>query len=64
MEPNIGISVEHLFVHMLDEWAMNWRGKKKGKGIECFTMLLCMLLVVAVKGSGPFSIDFLIFSGA
>ena len=64
MKPNIGISAEHLFVQRLDELAMNWRGKKKGEGIEYFIMLLCMLLVIAVKGSRPFSIDFLIFSGA
>jgi len=37
---------------------MNWFGKKKGEGIEYFVMLLAMLLVIIVKGSGLFSVDY------
>jgi len=51
-----------LFVHSPDGWAMNWGGKKKGEGIEYFVMLLSILLVIAIEGSGSFSIDYWIYS--
>jgi putative oxidoreductase len=46
-----------LIVHSADGWAMNWFNEKKGEGIEYFVMLLSLLLIVAVKGSGAMSID-------
>jgi putative oxidoreductase len=46
-----------LTVHLPDGWAMNWFGKKKGEGIEYFVMLLALLLIVIVRGSGAMSID-------
>ena len=46
-----------LLVHAPDGWIMNWSGKKKGEGIEYFVMLLSILAVIIIKGSGPFSID-------
>ena len=52
-----------LFVHSSDGWAMNWTSRKKGEGIEYFVLLLSILLVIAVKGSGPLSIDYWICSG-
>ena len=51
-----------LIVHRRDGWTMNWAGKKKGEGVECFIMLLSILLVIVLRGSGPFSIDFWMFS--
>lgn len=51
-----------LFIHSSDGWTMNWSGKKKGEGIEYFVMLLSMLLVIAIEGSGPLSIDYWIYS--
>ena len=51
-----------LVVHWSDGWAMNWRNKKKGEGIEYFIMLLSILLVIVIRGSGPLSIDHWIFS--
>jgi putative oxidoreductase len=36
---------------------MNWVGGKKGEGIEYFVMLLALLLIVIVRGSGAMSID-------
>jgi putative oxidoreductase len=36
---------------------MNWFGEKRGEGIEYFVMLLSLLLVVLVRGSGAMSID-------
>jgi putative oxidoreductase len=36
---------------------MNWLGKKKGEGIEYFIMLLSILIVITIKGSGALSID-------
>lgn len=46
-----------LIVHTGDGWALNWIGKKKGEGIEYFVMLLSLLMVIIIKGSGPVSID-------
>lgn len=60
---NFIIFLGALFVHSSDGWAMNWSGKKKGEGVEYFVILLSILLVIAVKGSGPLSIDYWIFSG-
>lgn len=47
-----------LFFHASDGWAMNWSGKKKGEGIEYFVLLLSILAIIIIKGSGPLSIDF------
>lgn len=46
-----------LLAHAKDGWTMNWFSKKKGEGIEYFILLLAILLVVILKGSGPLSID-------
>ncbi len=46
-----------LIVHLPDGWSMNWFGKKNGEGIEYHVMLLSLLLIVIVKGSGAMSID-------
>lgn len=46
-----------LIVHAPDGWALNWLGKKKGEGVEYFVLLLAVLLVIIIKGSGAFSID-------
>jgi putative oxidoreductase len=46
-----------LIVHLPDGWGMNWFGEKKGEGIEYHVMLLSLLLVVIVRGSGAMSID-------
>jgi putative oxidoreductase len=46
-----------LIVHLPDGWAMNWFGERKGEGIEYHVMLLSLLLIVIVRGSGAMSID-------
>jgi putative oxidoreductase len=46
-----------LIVHSPDGWTLNWYGKKKGEGIEYFVMLLSLLLVIILKGSGALSVD-------
>jgi putative oxidoreductase len=46
-----------LIVHLPDGWAMNWFGEKKEEGIEYHVMLLSLLLIVIVRGSGAISID-------
>jgi putative oxidoreductase len=46
-----------LLVHLSDGWTLNWLGKKKGEGIEYFVLLLAVLLVIIIKGSGAVSID-------
>ena len=51
-----------LIVHVPDGWTMNWLGKKRGEGIEYFIMLLSMLLVILIKGSGAVSIDLWLLS--
>ena len=43
--------------HSSDGWVMNWIGKKKGEGIEYFVMLLSILSIIIIKGSGAMSID-------
>jgi putative oxidoreductase len=50
-----------LIVHLPDGWTMNWFGEKKGEGIEYHVMLLSLLLIVIVKGSGAMSIDLWLF---
>ena len=51
-----------LIVHAPDGWTMNWLGKKKGEGIEYFVMLLSVLIVIIIKGSGAISIDLWLLS--
>jgi len=46
-----------MVVHAGDGWAINWIGKKRGEGVEYFVMLLSILMVIIIKGSGPVSID-------
>ena len=51
-----------LIVHLPDGWTMNWFGEKKGEGIEYHVMLLSLLLIVIVRGSGAMSIDLWLIS--
>jgi len=46
-----------LIVHLPDEWTLNWFGSKKGEGIEYFALLLSLLPVIVLKGSGALSMD-------
>ena len=46
-----------LVVHTPDGWTMNWFGKKSGEGIEYIVMLLTLLLIIILKGSGAISAD-------
>ena len=46
-----------LIVHLPDGWTINWFGSKKGEGIEYFVLLLAVLSVIVLKGSGALSID-------
>jgi putative oxidoreductase len=46
-----------LMVHLPDGWTLNWFGSKKGEGIEYFVLLLSVLLVIVLRGSGSLSID-------
>ena len=46
-----------LIDHLPDGWAMNWFGSKEGEGVEYFVLLLSLLLVIVVKGSGALSVD-------
>jgi putative oxidoreductase len=43
--------------HLPDGWVMNWTGKKRGEGIEYFIMLLSLLLIIIINGSGAVSVD-------
>jgi putative oxidoreductase len=47
-----------LMVHLPDGWTLNWFGSKKGEGVEYFVLLLSLLLVIVLKGSGALSVDF------
>ena len=46
-----------LIVHLPDGWTQNWFGSKKGEGIEYFVLLLAVLTVIVLKGSGALSMD-------
>jgi putative oxidoreductase len=46
-----------LIVHLPDGWSMNWFGTKDGEGIEYHVLLLSLLLIIIVNGSGAMSID-------
>lgn len=46
-----------MITHAKDGWTLNWFGKKKGEGIEYFIMLLTMLGIIIVEGSGALSVD-------
>ena len=46
-----------MITHLPEGWTMNWVGKKKGEGIEYFILLLSLLIIIVVRGSGAFSID-------
>lgn len=50
-----------LITHLPDGWTMNWLGKKKGEGIEYFILLLSLLLVILINGSGALSVDLWLF---
>ena len=54
---NFIIFMGALLVHVGDGWTLNWEGKKKGEGIEYFVLLLAVLLVIVVRGSGAVSVD-------
>lgn len=60
---NVIIFTGALITHIPDGWTLNWLGKKKGEGIEYFVLLLSILLVIMIKGSGAFSIDLWLFQG-
>lgn len=59
---NFVIFLGALIVHAPDGWTMNWSGKKRGEGIEYFILLLSILMVIIIKGSGAISIDLLLLS--
>jgi putative oxidoreductase len=46
-----------LIVHLPEGWTLNWFGSKKGEGIQYFLLLLSLLLVSVVKGSGALTMD-------
>jgi putative oxidoreductase len=55
---NFIIFAAAIVVHAPDGWAMNWTGRKKGEGIEYFILLLSILLIIIIKGSGAWSVDY------
>src|ERR1700730_17635778 len=46
------------FCIVANDRTLNWFGSKKGEGIEYFVLLLSLLLVIVIKGSGALSLDF------
>ena len=51
------IFIGALIVHLPDGWTQNWFGSKRGEGIEYFVLLLAVLMVIVLKGSGALSMD-------
>ncbi len=60
---NLIIFTGALIVHARDGWTLNWLGKKKGEGVEYFVLLLAVLLVIMIKGSGAVSVDLWLLHG-
>lgn len=58
---NFIIFASAIFVHAPDGWSMNWTGRKKGEGVEYFILLLSILFVIILKGSGAWSVDYWLF---
>ena len=54
------MAVAALKVHREHGFFMNWSGQQKGEGYEYHLLAIGLALVVAIGGSGPFSIDALI----
>ena len=54
---NFIIFTAALIHHLPDGWVMNWSGKKRGEGVEYFVLLLSLLLITIVEGSGACSLD-------
>lgn len=54
---NLIVFAGALIIHLPGGWVMNWTGKKSGEGIEYFVMLLSLLLIIMINGSGAISID-------
>ena len=46
-----------MITHLPEGWTLNWTGKKKGEGIEYFILLLSLLLIIIIRGSGAHSVD-------
>src|ERR1700741_2661942 len=44
-------------VHLPNGFFMNWAGAQKGEGFEYHILAVGLALVVAIKGSGAFSLD-------
>lgn len=59
---NFIIFLGALFVHLPEGWTLNWLKQKKGEGIEYFVLLLAILLIIVLRGSGPFSVDYWLVS--
>lgn len=58
---NLIIFTGAMITHIPDGWMLNWFNTKKGEGIEYFVMLLPILLIILIKGSGAWSVDLLLF---
>lgn len=59
---NFIIFLGALFVHLPEGWTLNWLKNKKGEGIEYFVLLLAILLIIILRGSGAFSVDYWLIS--
>lgn len=58
---NFIIFASAVVVHASEGWSMNWTGKKKGEGVEYFILLLSILLIIILKGSGALSVDYWLY---
>ncbi|MBT2619357.1 DoxX family protein [Chryseobacterium sp. ISL-6] len=59
---NFVIFLGALFVHLPEGWTLNWLKNKKGEGIEYFVLLLAILLIIILKGTGTLSVDYWLIS--
>ncbi|MDR3606030.1 MAG: DoxX family protein [Oligoflexia bacterium] len=46
-----------LFLSLPNGFFMNWSSNQKGEGIEYHLLMLCLTLIVMIRGGGAFSLD-------
>jgi putative oxidoreductase len=49
-----------LTVHLPNGFFANWSGQQKGEGYEYHLLAIALALVVMIKGSGAFSLDYVL----
>jgi|SRR5262245_46994304 len=54
------MTVAAIRVHLPNRFFMNWSGQQKGEGFEYHILAAALAILIIVRGSGPWSLDWLI----